>query len=250
MVPIHFSRSLTVAVLLGIIALFQLWLGWALRRGVDPRLRAVAVYGSFGAVGLFLLVRMAATPSQAVPESGAGMAVLIGMVAALSVALSQNTSVWVPAIAAGSAFLLFSLVTSGDVSYSPLLIDRPDSVGVYANGVGLLSPALTAVYRHRWFVYLPLIGVGAIALVAGLLAAATGLTLRVLRAQPRCSRLGLFGAVPAALATPVACGPSLLSALGAAGALGTAASPLLVISAALLLADIWWLRRQPASRPG
>ncbi len=65
------------------------------------------------------------------------------------------------------------------------------------------------------------------------------------RSHPRRAGLGPAGLLPATLAAPAACGPSLLAGVGAgaAGLLGAVAPPLLALSALLLVAQIWRLRR-------
>jgi len=256
--PEHMRESLLFGAVFSTIALFQLGLAWALWIRAGTTVRKVGRYGSLGIVVLFLGARVIAPPGQAIPDNVSWIGVLsvvleIAAVAALAVGLPPNrarphrtSSIAVPAVAAGVAFFLLDLVASGDLSYAQTTIPRPDSVGLYANGVNQLSPAVTVLLAHRWWLYLPLVGTAATLLVAILLAAAVWMTLRVVRLQPHCSaRLGLLGAVPASLAAPVCCGPSLLSALGAgaAGALGWLAAPLLLASAVFLGADILWLRR-------
>ncbi len=256
--PEHLKESPLFGAVFSTIALFQLGIAWALWTRAGPAVRTVGRYGSLGIVLLFLGARVIAPPGQAVPETVTWIGVLslvleIAAVAALAVGLPPSevrpgrmSSIAVPAVAAGAAFFLLDLVASGDLSYTQVTIPRPDSVGIYANGVNQVSPALTVLLAHRWSLYLPVIGTAATLLVAVLLAAAVWMTLRVVRLQPHCSaRLGLLGAVPASLAAPVCCGPSLLSAVGAgvAGALGWLATPLLLLSALFLGADILWLRR-------
>lgn len=110
-----------------------------------PRWAAIVV--------LFLGARVIAPPGQAIPESVSWIGVLslvleIAAVAALAVGLPHNparphrrSSIAMPAVAAGAGFFLLDLVASGDLSYAQVTIPRPDSVGVYANGVTQLSPA-------------------------------------------------------------------------------------------------------------
>jgi len=256
--PEHLRESPLFGAVSATIALFQLGVAWALWTRAGPAVRRVGRYGSLGIVVLFLGARVVAPPGQAVPETVTWVGVLslvleIAAVAALAIGLPPSgakpgraSSIVLPAVAAGAAFFLLDLVASGDLSYTQETIPRPDWVGIYANGVNQLSPALTMLLAHHWSLYLPLIGAAATLLVAALLADAVWMTLRVVRLQPHCSaRLGLLGAVPASLAAPVCCGPSLLSAVGAgaAGALGWLATPLLLLSALFLAADILWLRR-------
>jgi len=65
------------------------------------------------------------------------------------------------------------------------------------------------------------------------------------QSQPGSAGLGLAGLLPATVAAPAACGPSLLAGqgAGAAGLLGAVAPPLLALSALLLVAQLWLLRR-------
>ncbi len=211
---------------------------------------------------LIHVLLLPAPPGQAVPEKVPWVGVLslileIAAVAALAVGLPVHSgtrkragSLWMPALAAGLAVFLLDLVAAGDLSYSQVTIPRPDAVGVYANGLGSLSPALTATVNHRWSLYLPLLGTALALLVAGLLAAAVRMTLEVVRRRRQCSaRLGLLGVVPASFAAPVCCGPSLLSAagVGAAAALSWLATPLLLLAATFLGIDILWLWRRSHS---
>lgn len=203
--------------------------------------------GALAALPVVFWVRLAAHPSQALLASAA-LLVVGGAALFLHLTVGRRQGSPPPAWLApvvGIGFFLIDLAASGEVSYAPGPIDRPDSVSVYANGFNTLSPALTGVYAHRWFVYLPLIGTAAAAIVAILLAVAIWMTLRALPVRRVGStRVGLLGALPATLATPVACGPSLVSAFGAgaAGLVGALATPLLVLSATVLVVDIWWLR--------
>src|SRR5712692_9343590 len=258
LLPQHLAESRLFGVVFATIALFQLGIGWALWTHTGPMVRTVGRWGSLAIVVMFLGARVIAPPGQAVPEKVPWVGVLslileIAAVAALAVGLPANPgkreragSLWMPSLAAGLAVFLLDLVAAGDLSYSQVTIPRPDAVGVYANGVGSLSPALTATVNHRWSLYLPLLGTALALLVAGLLAAAVRMTLEVVRRRRQCSaRLGLLGVVPASFAAPVCCGPSLLSAagVGAAAALSWLATPLLLLAATFLGIDILWLWR-------
>lgn len=265
LLPEHLAESWLFGAVFATIALFQLGIGWALWTLPGPRVRAAGRFGSLAIVALFLGARVFAPPGQAVPEGvtwiGVSSLILeIAAVAALAVVLPVTASrqrrarsLWLPAVAAGSTFFLLELVASGDLRYTHEAFARPDSMWVYANGINNLSPALVALVGHHWSLFLPLVGTTLSLLVAGLLTAAVRLTLEVARLQPHCSaRLGLLGAVPASLAAPVCCGPSLLAAVGAgaAAALGWLATPVLLLSAALLGLDILWLRRCMRAVPG
>lgn len=200
-------------------------------------------YGAFLLFAAWLVVR-AFTPSRlAVSVTAIGTLLLL---AAIAVALttprpgSERDPLLPPVVA--SAFILFTLVASGDLAVTQQPIDRPTSI--YANGWSLQSPAVTGVIGHRLFFYLPLIGGLAIAVIAFLLGVAVSL-LNVVGSQRGGVGLGLAGVLPASIVAPAACGPSLAAALGvgAAGLLGALAPPLLILSALLLAGQIWWLRR-------
>ncbi len=186
----------------------------------------------------------ATAPSRlAAVETAAGTLLLLGAIAVMSTAPRRGTGKprLMPVVVA-SAFILFSLVASGDLALSLEPISRP--TGIYANGLSLLSPALNGVIGHRLFFYLPLVSLVAIAVIGSLLGAVVSL-MNVGQSQPGSAGLGLAGLLPATVAAPAACGPSLLAGLGAgaAGLLGAVASPLLALSALLLVAQIWRLRR-------
>ena len=258
LLPQHLAESRLFGAVFATIAVFQLGIGWALWTHAGPLVRTVGRWGSLAIVVMFLGARVIAPPGQAVPEDVTWVGILslileIGAVSALAVGLptspgkhSRAGSLWIPALVAGLAVFLLDLVAAGDLSYSQVTIPRPDAVGFYANGLGSLSPALTATLLHRWSLYLPLMGTALTLVVAGLLTVAIGMTLEVVRRRPHCSaRLGLLGAVPASLAAPICCGPSLVSAagVGAAAALSWLATPLLLLAASFLAIDSLWLWR-------
>ncbi len=147
---------------------------------------------------------------------------------------------WLVPAAVGAVYLLFGLVASGDLAVTPAPVDR--RIGVYANGWNLLSPALTGVTGHRYFVYLPLLGLMALFGIGTLLAITVSLV-RSKTGTRGAAAYGMAGVLPAAIAAPAACGPSLLAALGvgAASPLGAVATPLLALSALVLAGEIWWL---------
>ncbi len=146
-------------------------------------------------------------------------------------------------VAIASAFILFSLVASGDLALTQQPFTRP--TGIYANGWSLQSPALTGIIGHRVFFYLPLLSLLALAVIGSLLGAAVSL-MHSARSKPRTAGLGVAGVLPATIAAPAACGPSLLAGLGAgSGLLGAVVTPLLALSALLLVAQIWRLRGRP-----
>ncbi len=192
---------------------------------------------------VWLGFRATAPPRLAAVETAAGTLLLLGAIAVMSAAPRRRTGKprLLRAVVA-SAFILFSLVASGNLAVSLQPISR--LTGIYANGWSLLSPALNGVIGHRLFFYLPLVSLVAITVIGSLLGAAVSL-MNLARSHPRRAGLGPAGLLPATLAAPAACGPSLLAGVGAgaAGLLGAVAPPLLALSALLLVAQIWRLRR-------
>ncbi len=257
LLPEHFGESLLFGVVFVAIAAFQLSVAALILKRPTPTVRSIGRWGMLIIVTVFLGARVIAPPGQSIPETITPAGVLslvleISAVAALTVVVPMRQgrrrpdTVLVPALAAGMAFFLLDLLAAGSISFYATPIPRPSGMGLYANGVNTVSPAITALVAAHWSIYLPLLSTAASLVVAVLLTLAVGLTLRMVQARPRCSaRLGLLGAVPASFAAPVCCGPSLLSAVGAgaAGALGWLATPLLLLSALFLGADILWLRR-------
>lgn len=206
---------------------------------------ALRVYGPLLPFAVWLGFRATAPSRLAAVETAAGALLLLGAVVVMSIAPPSGIGnrrflPW----AVASAFILFSLVASGDLAVLLEPINRP--TGIYANGWSLLSPALDGVIGHRLFFYLPLLSLVALTVVGSLL----GITVALMSSAQRQLGNASFsaaGLLPATVAAPAACGPSLLAGLGAsaAGLLGAVAPPLLALSALLLAAQIWRLRRGP-----
>lgn len=204
---------------------------------------ALRVYGALLPFVAWLGFRATAPSRLAAVETAAGTLLFLGAIAFMSIGPRRHTARprLLPVVIA-TAFILFSLVASGDLAVTLEPISRP--TGIYANGWSLLSPALDGVIGGRLFFYLPLLSLVALAVIGSLLGAAVSL-MNSARRQPGSTGLGVAGVLPATIAAPAACGPSLLAGLGAgaAGLLGAIATPLLALSALLLLGQIWRLRR-------
>jgi len=204
---------------------------------------ALRLYGPLITFAVWLGFRATAPSRLAAAETAVGTLLLLGAIAVMSIAPRRDmrTPRLLPVVVA-AAFIIFSLVASGDLQVTPNPIARP--TGIYANGWSLLSPALNGVIGHRLFFYLPLLSLVALAVIGSLLGAAVSL-MNAPRSRPGGARLGVAGALPATVAAPAACGPSLIAGLGAGavGLLGAVATPLLALSAVLLAAQIWHLRR-------
>ncbi len=205
-------------------------------------------YGPFLPFAIWVGIRAVAPAHLAVVETALGTLLLLGAIAAVSATPRRRTgSDQLLPIVVAVAFILFSLVASGDLAVTQEPVSR--ATGIYANGWSLQSPALNGVLAQRLFFYLPLLSLVALTVIGSLLAAAVSL-LRAPGKQPGTATLGLAGVIPASIAAPAACGASLLAALGigAAGVVGALATPLLALSALLLLGQIWRLRRAESSR--
>jgi len=177
-------------------------------------------------IAIWLGFRATAPSRLAAEETAVGMVLLLGAIAVMATAARGHGKPYPLPVVVASAFILSSLVASGDLAVSLDPISHP--TGIYANGLSLLSPALNGVIGHRLFFYLPLVSVVAITVIGYLLGVAVSL-MNAARSHPRRAGLGLAGLLPATLAAPAACGPSLLAGLGAgtAGLLGAVAPPLL-----------------------
>ncbi len=259
LLPEHFDESVLYGLVFGAIASFQLILGLALVRHPTMRVREVGRWGSLLIVVIFLGARLVVPPAASEPEpvTPIGVASLfleLAAVVALSVGLSlprgaRASFPWQPSLAAGGTFALVELLASGAIAYgtSPLGdVTKGWVIGWF--GIQQLggAPAIAVLIAEHWFVYLAAVPIALTVAVAALLAIAVGIRIRV-SAIERCgvARFGLLGALPAVFAAPPCCAPSLLAALGvvAASVLGVLALPLLGLSAVLLAADVWWLRR-------
>ncbi len=202
---------------------------------------AARLYGPLIPIGAWLGLRAAGPSRFAAIETAVGTVLVVAAIAIMSMSGGRaRYEAWLVPAAVDAAFVLFGLVASGDLAVTQAPVDR--RIGVYANGWNLLSPALTGVINHRFFFYLPLLGLITLFGIGTLLAITVSLV-RSKNRTPGAAAFGMAGLLPAAAAAPAACGPSLLAALGAGAAstLGALATPLLALSALVLAVEIWWL---------
>ncbi|HSH81616.1 MAG TPA: hypothetical protein VLA19_24060 [Herpetosiphonaceae bacterium] len=261
LLPEHWEESLLFGIVFLSIAVFQLGIAVALVLWPGPVARSIGRWGSFVVVLMFIGVRIVPPPGgNGLPEAIEGTAGLLslllelGALAALAVILPARLHtqpgfpIWTTS-AVGGVYFVLQLIASGSVSYVPKVLEPAFAMRFlpYSGGFPTLSPALTVLIAHHWWFYLPLVGTVLTGVVAVLLAIAVGRTIELSRMYSQCrTRIGLLGILPASLAAPVCCGPSLLSAAGLSlsGLLGFLAVPLLGLSALLLLLDISWLTGQ------
>lgn len=259
LLPEHLQEGVLFGLVFATIASLQLAAAWAIWTRPGPGSRAAGRWICLTVVLLFVGTRVVPPPGASQPEavSLTGLLSLVlelGAVAALAVvqpmaARTRRGFPWLPVAAVGMTFFLVELLSWGAVVY-----DRGGSLSWFSvtawrfqPELAYLTPAIGVSALHHWSLFIPLISGAAALAVSVLLGYAVGLTILVTRLRPACrARYGLLGAAPATLATPICCGPSLVSTAGIAvvGSLAGLALPLLVLTAALLALDAAWLRHQ------
>ncbi len=257
--PEHFAESVVFGVVFTSIAAFQFGLAAALWVFPTDIVRTIGRWGSLAIVTVFIGARIFVPPGGTTVEDVEWRGVLsvvleLSTVAVLAIGppIRATRSSRLPAISISIVFILLTLISSSNLAYVAAPFSEPGVkmffYGGGSNGqltVGALSPAVRIDLAQHWSLYVPLPSAFLTVLVGALLGYAVDLTIRISAFwQASRARFGLLGAAPAILATPVCCGPSLLSIVGIeVAAVAPLALPLLALSGGLLMVNIVWQRR-------
>lgn len=256
--PEHFEERFVYGVFFLAASLFQLVLGWFLLFRPDPRVYRAGAIGSLVLIATWIVTRAVAPPLS--PEGGAELVTLLGVLATgaelatlvlLATAMpvpsaTRRWTRWAWGAAAGIPFAGLFLLASGALSYVSFA-GNPPSLNLlspafslnYPVVYGLLLPHLWVVGSWSTFVFIAIAAV----LVAANVATVTGRQAVAPECNPR--PRGLLAVAPSLFAVSSCCGIPLALFLGA-GAIGFLfkATPwLLLVTIAMLVANLMVMRR-------